>query len=287
LKEYSLSCACPAVVDKINNIAGKMKFLLDGEENSKDGIPSEDKIRETMIRIMQNSKFSLKDRILLVFNMLLFMKKELIITNENISKYQDEKYLLSLVDIWNGKEINNEDSCKELNELFLDIVQNYKKVKNFSYYLKDISDLAENLKIENSLTQWYNFKIEFGQYEKLIENCMVSKIFSNCISDDIDEMIMSFQLVITEYVMVRYSTFLIGLKNEIVCNDSQLICENNDASPEQSHSVKKKIHYSDIRDYIVIYTRIIGYNADGIREFWEDSFDEAVWEFGYMLFLID
>lgn len=28
------------------------------------------------------------------------------------------------------------------------------------------------------------------------------------------------------------------------------------------------------------------YNTEGIKEFWEDSFDEAVWDFGYMLLLV-
>ena len=268
LKEYSLSCACPAVVDMINSINGKMKLLYDGDENVWDNIPSAYKIREVMITMMQNSKFSLKDRILLIFNMLLSMKKELVITKEIISQYQDEKYLISLADIWSGIRIDYEDSSREIKEFFVDIVQNYRREKNFSKYLKDISVLAEDVDIGNTLNRWDSFSIAFGQYEQLIENCMVSKIFSNCISDDIDEMIISFQMLITEYVMIKYSTFLRWLMKE------------------RQSNVKKEIDYNDIKDYIVVYSRIIGYNADGIKEFWEDSFDEAVWEFGYMLLLI-
>jgi lysine-N-methylase len=144
--------------------------------------------------------------------------------------------------------------------LFIDIVQNYKEVKNFRNYLKDISELAEDLDTKSIHTQWNDFKVVFGQYEKLMENCIVSQIFANCISEDIDELIMSFQLLITEYVMVEYSAFL---------------------------NIKKEMDYNVIRDYIVIYSRIIGYNADGIKEFWEESFDEAVWDFGYTLLLLN
>ena len=256
LNEYSLSCACPAVVDLINNIEGKMKLLYDGDDSIS--------VRKAMITILQNSKFPLKDRMLFLFHMLLSIKKELSNANDIFSKYQDENYLQTLADSWSGTRIKYKDSSQERNELFLDIVQNYREEKNYSYYLKDISELAEDLDTENSQTQWDNYKVVFGQYEKLIENCIVSKIFANCISNDIDEMIKSFQMVITEYIMVEYSAFLIWLVNE-----------------------KKEIDYNNIRDYIVIYSRIIGYNVDGFREFWEDSFDDGVWEFVYILLLIN
>jgi lysine-N-methylase len=180
-----------------------------------------------------------------------------------LSRYQDEKYLLSFVSIYGGIGIDNEDSCQEIKELFLDIVQNYSKKESFRYYLKDISDFAEDSETKNS-RKWNDFKLVFGQYDKLIENCIISKIFANCINDDMDEMIMSFQIVITEYVMIKYSAFLRWLINEEV-----------------------KIDYEDIRNYIVIYSRIIDYNTDGIMGFWEDSFDGAVWELGYLLLLIN
>lgn len=262
LSEVSLSCACPAVVDIINDNAGKIKFLYEGEGNIRVNMPLGYKIREAMMDIMQNSKFSLKDRTLLVFYMLSALKEELIITKESISRYQDEKYLLSLTGLWSGTGINQEDSFRETSELFLDIVQNYKKEESYRGYLQEISDLDEGLVIENSHTMWNDFEIVFAQYAGLMENYIVSKIFANCISDDISEMILTFQIVITEYLMVRHSTFL---KRQLD---------------------KKEVCYKDIRNYIVIYSRIIGYNADGMSEFWKDSFDEAVWDFGYILLLI-
>jgi len=264
LIEYSLSCACPTVVDLINNIDGKMKISYEGDQNICEIISPEHKIREVMINVLQNSEFSLNDRILSIFNMLLFIKKEPIITEEIISNFQNEKYLLLLIDSWNGIERNNGDSCTEINELFIDIVLNYRKIKSFSDYLKDISFLAEDGEMARDHLEWNDFKMAFSQYDKLIENCIVSKVFSNCICDDIDDMIKSFQVVITEHVMVKYSTFLRWLINE-----------------------KKEIHYNDVQDYIVVYSRIIEHNTDGIIEFWKDNFDEAIWEFGYMFLLIN
>jgi len=270
LTEYSISCACPTVVDTIKRINGKMKFFCEGNENSWNDLPLEYQIRETMIAILQNSGFYLKERVLLIFHMLLTMKNELLITKNMINQYQSERYLHSLIDIWSGTRVNRVDSCLETNELFLDIIQNYRKEKQFSDYLKNIAELAEDLDVEKYHTCWENFEAAFGQYETLLENCLVTKIFANGISEDIDETILSFQILVTEYLMVRYSVFLQWLINEI-----------------QQANTKKEIDYTVIRDNIVIYSRIIGYNSDGIREFWEESFDEAVWEFGYMLLLMN
>ena len=264
LNEYSLSCACPTVVDLINDIDGKIELSYEGDKNIWDTISIEHKIREVMINILQKSGFPINDRILVIFNMLLFIKKEPDISEEIISNFQDEKYLLLLIDSWSGIEIDNEDSCTEINELFIDIVLNYRKVKIFSDYLKDISCLAEDGELGKSHIAWNDFKLVFAQYEKLIENCIVSKVFGNCISEDINEIIQSYQVVITEYVMVKYSAFLKWLIND-----------------------KKDIAYKDMRDYIVIYSRIIEHNTDGIVEFWKDNFDEAVWELGYMFLIIN
>jgi len=264
LKEYSLSCACPVVVDLINNIDGRMEISYEGDVNIWNNHFKKYGIREIMIRILQNSEYSLNDSILIIFNMLLLIKKELATTKEIIDSFNDGKYLTRLIGSWSGIESDNEDSCIEINELFIDIVLNYKKVKCFSDYLKDISYLAEDGEVGRSHIDWNNFKVVFDQYEKLNENCIVSKVFGNCISEDIDETIKSFQVVITEYVMVKYSAFLRWMINE-----------------------KREIGYNDIRDYIVIYSRIIEHNTDGIIEFWRDNFDEAIWEFGYMFLLIN
>ena len=264
LEEYSLSCSCPAVVDLLNTIDGKLSFSYNRDVNTLDTLPLAYWVRQAMIGIMQNSKFSLKDKILLIFHMLLALKKEPVRTKEFISRFQSEEYLVTLSSIWNEIEPNKEDSFTEMNELFLDLVLNYQQEKTFHPYLNHISDFAEDLDFQRSSAEWHAFNPVFEDYENLLENCIVSNIFGNCINDDIDEMIMSFQIIITEYILVKYSVFLQWLIHE-----------------------KTKIDYSDVRDYMVTYSRIIGYNTNGIIEFWEDSFDDAIWDPAYLLLLIN
>ena len=339
LKEYSLSCACPAVVDIINQLQGKIKFVHEKDKNIEDNNLPGFKIREAMITILQNNKFLLKDKILLVFNMLLLVRKEPVITKEILEKYLEEKYLSSLVEIWTKTKIKSREAYQEVTELFIDIVLHYSEEKNFSPYLKDISDLAKGRDIQKSAARWEIFKTEFGEKDLLLENCIVSKVFGNCISDDVEEMIMSFQTIITEYVMTKYSSFLRVLMQEINSNESKLMDEtigtknmqidntvttkkqlsnvtanstnqlsdltanstnqlsnmtanstnqlnNVTVNYHKQHISKNIITYKDIRDFIVIYSRIIGYNTEGMKEFWEESFDEPVWGFDYMLLLM-
>lgn len=292
MKEYSLSCACPEVVDFLSEINDNLNISYDGRIYQFADIPLPNNVSNTatsanntatsasntttsasniatsfftravMISIIQNQTFLLKDRLLLIFHMLLCMKDDYDISKDVVSKYQYPEFLLSVNDTLSTIKVNKQDTLFELNELFLDIVLNYKKEEQYHYYLKDISDLAEEIVIEDNLTQWDTFRKNFNQYDKLIENCLASKLFSNCISDNIEELIMSYQMIITEFIMIKYSSFLKWMKND-----------------------KKSIDYHEIRDYIVIYSRIIGYNSDGMIEFWEDSFDDAIWDLGYMLLI--
>lgn len=281
LSEYSISCTCPAAVDLMNKANESMKFIYSGDPDILENLPAEYRIRDTMIKIMQNNSFSLTDRILLVFYMLLGLRKEHAVTDEALNIYQDSKYLSSLADVWNGIEPAMEGSFQETNELFLDIVSNYKNEKSYSRYLKNISTMAEDLNQKEWDSFWRNSREAFRQYDCLMENCIVTKIFSDCISDDIDDMIVKFQMIITEYVMVRYSTFLSDLWRQR--KDSGSLRTDTGRLSQTSCFVPD---YVTVRDYIVVYSRIIEYNTEGIKEFWEDSFDEAVWEFGYMLVLV-
>lgn len=261
LKEYSLSCACPTVVDLIHDLDRSITFLYEGEK-CQDILPTGYRIRETLLSILQKLSFSLEDRLLLCFHMLLSLLREKDKTDEIIHDYQKDQMLVSVACLWKGVKPDPEDVLLETNELFLDITDNYKEEMNYREFLQDITELAETLESETHLPLWEEFQTVFGRYEKLIENCLVSKVFAYCVSNDVDELLMSYQLVITEYVMIRYSAFL-------------------------HWTAEKELDYYKLRDDIVIFSRIIGYNTEGIREFWEDSFDEAVWELGYMLLLVD
>lgn len=264
-RELSLSCACPEVVELISSLTGKINIISENDTNLKSNL-LELKIREAVVNIIQQENFLLEDKLIISFQMLLtilenenFRKDSLL---EELEKYKDKEYIRELIDLYHEIELNINDSVEEINYLFLDIIQNYKEVSILEILLKDISDFAEDIKIGSLSDKWHDYKSLFEQYNQLIENCIVSKILSSCVSDDIEEMTISFQMIILEYLLVRYAVFL-------------KYCMNKN----------KEIDTQDIKDYIVAFSRIIGNNTEAVIEFFRDGFGEAILEIGYLCFI--
>lgn len=164
------------------------------------------------------------------------------------------------------KDYENKDTVeylKEINSLFIDIIENYRNVPVFEESLKDIYKFTEEINIENIFKNWRDFKDLFKEYDNLIENCIVSKVLSSCVSDDLEEMTISFEIIILEYLLMRHALFL-------------RYCIN----------IEKEINIQDIKDYIVIFSRIIGNNSDAVIEFLLDIFESEILEFDYISSLI-
>ena len=268
------SCACPEVIEILDKIKGKI--LMEAKcRNNKEGLLEiknqgeellELKIRESLIDIVSEEEFSLDERLLIGFDMLLNILEDESYTSEEIlleelEKYSDNEYRKEVAYVYNEIELNRVDSLLEINSLFLDMVENYREVSNLKCILEDISNFAERSNIESLSEEWKEYKKNFKEFNKLLEKCIVSKIYSNCISDDMEDMILSFQLIILEYLLVRYAVFL-------------KYCINDE-----------KIQNEEVKDYIVIFSRIIGNNAEAVLEFLSDGFEDPILEMGYLCFI--
>lgn len=264
-REFSLSCACPEVVEIISGLSGKINIFSDNRKVTKNNL-LELKVRDTLVNIVQQDNFLLEEKLLVCFQMLLNILEDEELSEEGLEeeleKYEDSKYLQEVIGMC--KEIDSEinESVEEINYLLLDITKNYKEVSSFELLLKDISNFAEAVKVENLSVKWQEYKILFEQHSDFAENWIVSDIISSCISDDIEELIISFELIILEYLMVRYAVFL-------------KYCINNN----------KEIEIQDIKDYIVTFSRIIGNNSEAVTEFLRDGFEDPILEIGYLCFI--
>lgn len=70
-------------------------------------------------------------------------------------------------------------------------------------------------------------------------------------------------MIVVEYLLVRYVVFLKYCMNE-----------------------NKEINVEDVKDYIVVFLRIIGNNIEVVIEFFREGFGEFVLEIGYLCFII-
>ncbi len=259
-EEYSLSCACPEVVDMLYR-RGRAAFLCEGESYAGRAAPRV-LLRDSLLVIIRDNTFPLHERLLLSFHMLVSAKISPKLSAKIAEVYQEEDYRKTLAEEMRKLCVSPLDTLQETNELMLDISQNYHREKHYTPYLKEPYERAKELETGEKfdLDRWRDFLKDFQTYEELFTNCIVTKCFSEGTKGSIDDRIMSFQRIITEYILVRYSVYL--------------------------KSLQDKIDYPAVRDYIVVYTRIIGYNPSGMKEFWQDSFDTEVWELGYLLLLL-
>ena len=98
----------------------------------------------------------------------------------------------------------------------------------------------------------------------------IAKQFSEFITNeektaksDMKSMIVLYQWIAMEYVLMRHSIFLNWLLEK-----------------------HEKISYSMVRNDIVVVSRIMGYDQEDIYEYLEKSFKNLIWEWGYMAMLL-
>jgi len=251
-KEYSLVSCCPEVVDLMNQ-QDKICFTKNMFDMDKDILLQ---IRTMMVTIMQNQRFSISKSVMIIFYILL-------------DNYQKESVLKKLSDTIDNMQFLSLDTFEENNELFLDMAENYRKQELYTSYLEPIAVIAENLSRDydkrKMITQLQKFEKQFSSYEKLFRNYIAVEIFSNSLmpESDMESMVVMIQWIAMEYAVMRHAIFLSWILDE-----------------------QEKLSYTKVRNYIVVISRMMGYDQEDIYEYLEKSFKNLIWEWGYLALLI-
>lgn len=260
-KEYSLVACCPEVIDILDK-QNKININSDINDSSEDILFN---IRRLMINIAQNNKLTVSKSIMINFYILLELYENKNIDIKIVKVYEDEKLINKLSNTINKMDFSKLDTFDENNELFLDLAVNYRKEGLYTSFLEEIAVLAEKLSIEYE-EDYMNEKIllfenEFKKYETLFSNYLVNEIYTNVLmpQSDLESMIVMFQWIGMEYIIIRHVIFLKWLVNQSL-----------------------DLSYEMVRDYIVIISRMTGYDDEDIYEYLNNSFESVVWEWGYM-----
>ena len=262
-KEYSLVTCCPEVVDFMNQ---QEKICFTANLNDlDDDILSQ--IRTMMITMMQDQQFSISKSMMMIFYILLDIHQKGI--NNGIDDYMDEASLKELSDAIDQMQFQSLDTFEENNELFLDMAENYRKQELYTSYLEPLAVKAENLSREydenKMIAQLQKFEKQFSSYEKLFRNYLVVDIFSNSLmpESDLESMVVMTQWIAMEYAVMKHAIFLSWLLDE-----------------------QEELSYTVVRDYIVVVSRMMGYDQEDIYEFLGKSFERLIWEWGYLALII-
>ena len=263
--EYSLDTGCPAVVDLLNQNLNTIHFVKEGAKNP-DLLYN---VREMILTLIQDENYTLTERMMIIFYALLELFEQDEITAKQVHQYTDGGHIQPLVQAIRKMRFNRLDSFWEGNELFLDVVHNYRKQKLYVDYLEPISVTAEGLEAVYTeqviLEKAKNFERALQPYEDLLKNYLISEIFGNCLMPEmeLEDVVVGFQWITLEYAVLKQALFLKWLMNG-----------------------EGEIDYIMVRDYISVISRVTGYEQSDIREYLENSFEEVIWEWGYLALVI-
>lgn len=293
-EEETLMPCCPAVVDLFATENTRQIGIKDAAVQSEKAELSEEHIlffiRDKIAEMFAEEQYSVRETLLAAFYILselLRSRGEAGAENERSEQiHVNEEMYRSLIEeyfsVENVKQLRTAiaeiptdtlASVTEQNELLQDLSVNYQKEGLYQKYLNPVITKAEKLselfsdgeeteQIEK-LTE--AFETHFGKYEKLMRNFLLNEIWSDLLlpDSDLEGMVVQYQWIAMEYSVIRHCIFLHWLL------DGQ-----------------KEIAYDTVRDYIVIICRMMGYDEEDIYEYLENSFEELIWDWGYLALVV-
>lgn len=256
-EEETLMPCCPAVID-IWKDAEKIVFpKVDREYKNLLFV-----IREHMMELLEDSTQRLEDQLKQGFYILLELNKQDSLTMQLINEYFSSESAAQLREAISQIPMDELDSMDECNELLQDLAVNYQKEGLYKKYLDPILLQAEKLSetyVADTMCQDLQlFDKQFRQWQPLLRKFLLNEFYSDLLvpDGDLESMIVSMQWIGMEYAVIRHSVFLKWLE-------------------------RKQFTYEELRDYMVVITRMTGYEQEDIVEYLQNSFESLVWDWGY------
>ena len=185
---------------------------------------------------------------------------------KNLKEYKTQKLQKELADAISKIPSDQESAIFEQNELFLDLTTNYEREGLYKSELKDVLNKSRLIEEENStflLEQKRKFNDHFSKWQELFRSFLTAEIESDCLLPDgnLQDFIVHLEWIALEYTAIKQFLFLDWMQNG-------------------------SLTYEKIRDTITVVCRMTGYEEDDIYEYMQDCFDDVVWEWGYLAFIL-
>ncbi len=256
-EEETLMPCCPAVID-IWKDAKEIVFPKVDREY-KDLLFA---IREHMMELLEDSTQRLEDQLKQGFYILLELNKQDSLTMQLVNEYFSGESVAQLREAIAQIPMDELDSMDECNELLQDLAVNYQKEGLYKKYLDPIllqaKQLSETYAADAMCEDLQLFEKQFRQWQPLLRMFLLNEFYSDLLvpDGDLESMIVSMQWIGMEYAVIRHSVFLKWLE-------------------------RKQFTYEELRDYMVVITRMTGYEQEDIVEYLQNSFESLVWDWGY------
>ena len=274
-KEYTLMPSCPAVIDLLKEQEAFSLLEIQSENSTiaceadvalREGNPWEEEVffqvRAFFMDVMKRQDISPETSLLMIFYLALDLLEKEPLTNKKFAEYRQSNILPELQKTIQNMEFDSLATFEERNELFLDLIENYRKEEMYTAYLNGITDLAEQYlegydvkTVENRLQ---TFQHEWKNHESLFRNLLCEELFADLLLPDegLRHMVVKLQWLAMEYAVIHQCLFL-------------------------KWDETGTLTYEDVRDYIVLLFRMTGYEEEDIYEYLENSFASLIWDWGY------
>ena len=281
-EEETLMPCCPAVIDLWKE-SESIVFPKVAQESGEDWF-NLFRIREMLLLLFKEESVPVEELIKEAFYILLELDKQDEVTERVIDDYFSAKSVAKLRDAIAEIPVDVLDTMDECNELLQDLSVNYRKEGLYTKYLDPViaqaEKLSETYEEESMREALEQFGKKFTAYEPLMRKFLQNEIYSDLLVPDgsLDGMIVALQWIAMEYAVIRHAVFLCYYRKE---NEvSQHI-----VSEGESEDVST-IPYEIVRDYLVVITRMTGYEEEDIYEYLENSFESVQWEWGYFALIV-
>lgn len=256
-EEETLMPCCPAVIDIWKDAKEIVFPKVDREYKNHLFV-----IREHMMELLEDSTQRLEDQLKQGFYILLELNKQDSLTMQLINEYFSGESVAQLREALEQIPMDELDSMDECNELLQDLAVNYQKEGLYKKYLDPIllqaKQLSETYAADTMCEDLQLFEKQFRQWQPLLRKFLLNEFYSDLLvpDGDLESMIVSMQWIGMEYAVIRHSVFLKWLE-------------------------RKQFTYEELRDYMVVITRMTGYEKEDIVEYLQNSFESLVWDWGY------
>ena len=254
---------CPAVVDLWNK-QKSLHFPNVSDTLSDTGDTDTSVLfllREKLLNLLDDSSRTIEEELLESFYILQELYQHQPLTKELLEDYFSDSTVRELGNAISDIDLPPLDLISECNELLQDLSVNYKKE---GLYPDDTKAYESTL-----LEQWEQFTQYLSPYEPLLRNFLRNEIFSDLLlpDSDLENVLVQMQWIALEYASIRHSIFL------------RWMLDGTDANVSE-------ISYETLRQYLVIITRMTGYETADIYEYLENSFESLLWDWGYFALII-
>ena len=258
-KEATMMPCCPAVLD-----IWKEKKRIAFPETPKEKEQPLFLVRRKVMDLIMDPEKTPEEILLESFYVLKELHWNMPLTTELVEDYFSEKTIRQLEHAINEIELPVLDTMDECNELLQDLAVNYRKEGLYRKYLEPVMELAEELSEEYEEKELVeareDFYRKFRVYEDLLRSFLANEVYSDLLTPegDLEDALVHMQWIGMEYATIRQAVFLRWQKDG-----------------------RGSLPYETLRDYMVVISRMTGYEEDDIREYLENSFEELLWEWGY------